>query len=185
MKRVRTAIVGAALAAVALFLVPSDGQAQVRVEGRFRLPHGDIAIGVGDPYYGRGYYGAPAYPVGSYVPYGYRVIRRPRLGYGFASPGFACRAHRVHHSHWIPVRRVRTRWVVVQQPVVVVEDGYRRYGRYEDDYYTGRRYDDRRYRHEPVYGEDPYYDFNREYWDRSYGPGPRQHVHTDSCGHGY
>jgi hypothetical protein len=183
-KKLRIAVAGAALAAASLFLVPADSQAQVRVEGRFRLPHGDIAIGVGDPYYGGGYYyGSPAYPVGSYVPYGYRVIERPRFGYGFASPAFACRAHRVYHSHWVPVRRVRSRWVVVERPVVVVERRYER--RYEDDYYTGRRYDDRRYRREPVYGEDPYYDFNREYWDRSYGPGPRQHVHSDSCGHDY
>ncbi|MEO8347342.1 MAG: hypothetical protein ABI610_00400 [Acidobacteriota bacterium] len=172
----------------------------MRVEGRFRLPHGDVAVSVGDryddPYYGGGHYGYSRYPVGSYVPYGYRVIQRPRLGYGFASPAFACRAHRVHHSHWVPVRRVRTRWVVVQQPVLAVEEGYgRRYDRgydrgydrrYDDRYPTGRRYrDDRPYRDEPVYGEDPYYDFNREYWDRSYGPGARQHVHSDSCGHHY
>lgn len=184
-KTFRVAIVGAALAAVSLFLVPSEGQAQVRVEGRFRLPHGDIAIGVGDPYYGRGhygaYYGAPAYPVGSYVPYGYRVIRRDRLGYGFASPAFACRSHRVHHSHWVPVRRVRSRWVVVQQPVLVVEEGYGR--RYDDRYRDGRRYRDRRYRDEAYYGDDPYYDFNREYWDRSWGPGARRHVHSESCDH--
>lgn len=173
-KTIRNATVGAAMAATALFLVPAQGQAQVRVEGRFRLPHGDVAVSVGDryrdPYYD-GYYGYSRYPVGSYVPYGYRVIQRPRYGYGFASPAFACRAHRVYHSHWVPVRRVRSRWVVVERPVVVVERRYER--RYEDDYYTGRNYDDR-YRREPVYGEDPYYDFNREYWDRSYGPGPRQ-----------
>jgi hypothetical protein len=187
-KTLRIAVMGAALAAVSLFLVPSEGEAQVRVEGRFRLPHGDIAIGVGDPYYGRDpyrgvYYGAPAYPVGSYVPYGYRVIRRDRLGYGFASPAFACRSHRAHHSHWVPVRRARSRWVVVSEPVLVVERGYDR--RNDDRYRDGRRYSDRRYRNEPVYGEDPYYDFNREYWDRSYGPGSRQHVHSDSCGHDY
>ena len=186
-KGIQNATVGAAMAAMSLFLVASEGQAQVRVEGRFRLPHGDIAVSVGDryrdPYYGDAYYGSPRYPVGSYVPYGYRVIQRPRFGYGFASPAFACRVHRIHHSHWVPVRRVRSRWVVVERPVVVVERRYER--RYEEPYYTGSRYEDRRYRREPVYGEDPYYDFNREYWDRSYGPGPRQHVHTDSCGHAY
>ena len=191
---IRNATVGAAMAAAALFLVPSAGEAQVRVEGRFRLPHGDVAVSVGDRYhdrhYGRGYYGHSRYPVGSYVPYGYRVIQRPRLGYGFASPAFACRSHRAHHSHWVPVRRVRTRWVVVQQPILVVQDGYGRgYDRY-DRYPTGRRSrddrryrDDRVYRNDPVYGEDPYYDFNREYWDRSYGPGGRRHVHTESCDH--
>jgi hypothetical protein len=73
---------------------------------------------------------------------------------------------------------------VVQQPVVVVERGYDR--RYDGRYATGRRYrDDRRYRGDHVYGEDPYYDFNREYWDRSYGPNQGGHVHTDSCGHDY
>jgi hypothetical protein len=183
-KTIRNATIGAAMAATSLFLVPSAGQAQVRFEGRFRLPHGDVAVSVGDRYgRDRYYYGHSRYPVGSYVPYGYRVIERPRLGYGFASPAFACRAHRVHHSHWVPVRRARSRWIVVEQPVLVVERRYER--RYDDRYYTGRRYDDRRYRNEPVYGEDPYYDFNREYWDRSYGPGARQHVHSDSCGHRY
>ena len=189
-KTFRNATVGAALAAVSMFLVPSAGQAQVRVEGRFRLPHGDISIGVGEPYYGRdpyygGYYGSPAYPVGSYVPYGYRVIQHDRLGYGFASPAFACRAHRVHHSHWVPVQRVRSRWVVVQQPVLVVERGYER--GYDDPYYTGRRYDDRRYRDgrrsrddrryrdDRAYSNDPYYNFNREYWDRSYRPYEGRH----------
>ncbi len=206
MKRAfRIATLGAALGAVSMFLVPSVGQAQVRVEGRFRLPHGDISVGVGDPYYGRdpnyggGYYGSPAYPVGSHVPYGYRVIERPRYGYGFSSPAFACRAHRAHHSHWVPVHRVRSRWVVVEEPVVVVDRRYER--RYDDRYSTGRRYrDDRRYRNDRryrddrsyrddryrddhVYGEDPYYDFNREYWDRSYGPGAGRHAHSDSCGH--
>ena len=175
-KKIRNATIGTAMAATSVFLVPSAGQAQVRVEGRFRLPHGDVAVSVGDryrdPYSGGGYYGHSRYPVGSYVPYGYRVIQRPRLGYGFGSPAFACRVHRAHHSHWVPVRRVRTRWVVVERPVVVVERRYER--RYDDPYYTGRRYDDRRYRDDyldrdaPVHGEDPYYDFNREYWDPSW-----------------
>jgi hypothetical protein len=155
-KTIRTAAVSAAFAGALLFLTPAPGKAQVRVEGRFRLPHGSISVGVGDPYYRRGYsggyyrhsggyYGSPAYPVGSYVPYGYRVIRRPRFGYGFYSPSFACRAHRVYHSHWIPVRSYGRRYIVVERPVVVVD----------------RRYDD-------GYRGDPYYDFNREYWDRNY-----------------
>ncbi|HEY6065966.1 MAG TPA: hypothetical protein VIY96_07395 [Thermoanaerobaculia bacterium] len=148
----QTMIATAALAA-AVFLAPSTAQAQVRFEGRFRLPHGNIAVGVGDPYY-RSYF-----PVGSYVPYGYRVIRRPRYGYGF-----------YHRSYWVPVRRYRTRWVVVEQPVYVeryvrrpycgdCRDGYAR-----DRYGYRDRYIDQGYR------GDPYYDFNREYWDRSYHP---------------
>jgi hypothetical protein len=141
MKRaIQTAMVAAAVAAAVAFLAPSTAQAQVRFEGRFRLPHGEIAVGVGDPY-APVYYGSPHYPVGSYVPYGYRVIRRSRLGHGFYSPSFACRSHRVYHSHWVPVRWHRSRWVVVDRPVVV--------GRY-------------------VQRGDPYYDFNRQYWDRSY-----------------
>jgi hypothetical protein len=154
-KTIRTAVVSAAVAGALLFVAPAPGEAQVRVQGRFRLPHGSISIGVGDPYYrGRysgGYYGSPAYPIGSYVPSGYRVIRRPRLGYGFYSPAFACRAHRVYHSHWIPVRSYGRRYIVVERPVVVVD----------------RRYDDR-YRDDRYYRDDPYYDFNREYWDRDY-----------------
>ncbi|HEV8608741.1 MAG TPA: hypothetical protein VGS98_01545 [Thermoanaerobaculia bacterium] len=181
MKRaIRVTMIATAIAAVVGFLTPSAAQAQVRFEGRFRLPHGDIAVGVGDP----GYYGSP-YPVGSYVPYGYRVIRRPRYGYGFYSPSFACRSHRVYHSHWVPVRRYRTRWVVVAQPVLVERYARRPYfdGGYRDGY-DGYRDG---YRDQGYQG-DPYYDFNREYWDRGYHPydnpnyGPR-HVHTDSCRH--
>jgi hypothetical protein len=127
-RAIRLTMVATAVLSVAVFLMPSAAQAQVRFEGRFRLPHGNIAIGVGDPYY---------FPVGSYVPYGYRVIRVPRYGYGF-----------YHRSYWIPVRRYRTRWVVIARPVLVERPYY--------DGYRGR------------YRADPYYDFNREYWDRSY-----------------
>lgn len=152
-RAIRIAVVSVAVVGALLFLAPAPAWAQVRVEGRFRLPHGSISVGVGDPYYRGGNYGSPAYPVGSYVPYGYRVIRQPRLGYGFYSPAFACRVHRVYHSHWIPVRSYGRRYVVAERPVVVVE----------------RRYDDR-YRDDRYYRDDPYYNFNREYWDRSYHP---------------
>jgi hypothetical protein len=171
MKRaIRIAMVPAAVAAVIVFSTPSAAQAQVRFEGRFRLPHGDIAIGVGDPYV---HYGAPAYPIGSYVPYGYRVIEDPRLGYGFYSPGFACGVHRVYHRHWIPVRRYATRWVVCERPYF---GGYYRRGydgrRCDYPSYDDRRYGDRRYSSydDGAYRGDPYYDFNRLYWDRSYRP---------------
>jgi hypothetical protein len=53
------------------------------------------------------------------------------------------------------VRRHRTRWVVVERPVVV-------------ERYVQRPYRDRYL--EQGYRGDPYYDFNREYWDRSYHP---------------
>ena len=156
MKRsIRNAVAGSALLGALLLGSPAPADAQVRVEGRFRLPHGDIAIGVGDPYYRRGYprvyYGSPAYPVGSYVPYGYRVISRPRLGYGFYSPAYFCRVHGVRHSHWVPVRSYGRRYIVVERPIVVV-----------DRRYDGRVYED------GAYQGDPYYDFNRQYWDRSY-----------------
>jgi hypothetical protein len=174
---------GAALAAVVVSLAPAPAQGQVRVEGRFRLPHGEIAVGVGDPYYGRrhggGHYGYHRYPVGSYVPYGYRVQHRARLGYGFYSPAFACRAHRVRHAHWVPVRRYRTRYIVVERPVVVeryVERrSYRDRDYYEDGYSRDGYYED-------GYGRDPYYDFNRELGDPGYRR-PARHVHTDRCRH--
>lgn len=152
-KVIRNAVASAAVAGALLFLAPAPSEAQVRVEGRFRLPHGDIAIGVGDPYYRRGYpgryhggyYGYSRYPVGSYVPYGYRVIRRPRLGYGFYSPVFVCRAHGLRHSHWVPVRSYGRRYIVVERPVVVVDRGY----------------DDRYYRDDRYYGDDRYYPDDR------------------------
>jgi hypothetical protein len=152
-KAVRLSLVSVALAGVLLVLAP-PAQAQVRVEGRFRLPHGSISVGVGDPY-SYGIYGSPAFPIGSYVPYGYRVIRQPRLGYGF-----------YHRSRWIPVRPYGRRYIVIERPIVVVDRGY-------DDRYRGDGY----YRNnrppcqpDGAYCGDPYYDFNREYWDRSYHP---------------
>jgi hypothetical protein len=181
MKRaIRNASLLAAFAGAAVLSTPSAAQGQVRVEGRFRLPHGDVAVSVGEPYYapyapyyGGGYYhdvyyGAPAYPIGSYVPYGYRVIAAPRLGYGFYSPAFACGLHHVHHRHWIPVRRYSSRWVVMERPYFAGRTYYR--GGYDGRRYTNR-YDERRYsRRDPAYSGDPYYDFNRELWDRSYHP---------------
>ena len=133
-KTIRKAVLGVAVAGALLFLAPSPGEAQVRVQGRFRLPHGRISIGIEDPYYRGGYYGgyygSPAYPVGSYVPYGYRVIRRPRLGYGF-----------YYRSRWIPVRPYGRRYIVVERPVVVVDpryDGDRSYHPYDDPNYGPR-----------------------------------------------
>ena len=163
-RAIRIAVVSVAVVGALLFLAPAPAWAQVRVEGRFRLPHGSISVGVGDPYYRGGHYGSPAYPVGSYVPYGYRVIRQPRLGYGFYSPAFACRVHRVYHSHWIPVRSYGRRYVVIERPVYTGDRYGGPYGR--RDYGRGDyRYDRRDYR-----SNDPYYNFNREYWDRSYHP---------------
>ena len=149
-KAIRLSVMSAALAGVLLVLAP-PAQAQVRVEGRFRLPHGSISVGVGDPYY----YGSPVFPIGSYVPYGYRVFRQPRLGYGF-----------YYRSRWIPVRPYGRRYIVIERPIVVVDRGYD--GPYPGDgYYRNNRPP---CQPDGAYCGDPYYDFNREYWDRSYHP---------------
>jgi hypothetical protein len=76
------------------------------------------------------------------------------------------------------VRRYATRWVVIERPVFGSRYSGRRYDRrysdrrHDDRRYDDRRYDDRRYRRQSngAYSGDPYYDFNREYWDRSYHP---------------
>ena len=140
-KTIRVAFGGAVLAAALAFFVPSSAQAQVSFYGRFPLPHGSLSVGVGDPYYG--YYGYGGFPVGSYVPYGNRVIYRPRLGYGFDSPVFACRTHRLYHSHWIPVRRYGPRYIVVGRP-------------YYGGYYSHGYYDRPFYGYRPWYGPYPY-----------------------------
>ena len=143
-KTIRIVVGGAALAAAVAFFVPSTAQAQLRFYGRFPVPHGSFSIGVGDPYYrGYGYYGYGAFPVGSYVPYGYRVIYEPTLGYGFYSPAFYCGPHRVYHSHWVPVRRYGPRYIVVRRPF---------YGGYYGDGYSRRPF----YGHRPGYGPYPY-----------------------------
>jgi hypothetical protein len=93
-------------------------------------PHGAFSIGVGHP----------RYAVGSYVPYGYTVIERPHYGHGFWSPAFHCRAHHVRHTHWVPVKRYHSRWVVVDRPVYAAPYahplerawGHKRYDRYDD-----------------------------------------------------
>jgi hypothetical protein len=137
---IRIVVGSAALAAALAFFVPSTAQAQVRFYGRFPLPHGSISVGVGDPYYrGYGYYGYRAFPVGSYVPYGYRVIYEPTLGYGFYSPAFYCGLHGVYHSHWVPVRSYGARYIVVERPFIGGYSG--RYDRpYSGDRYYGRDY---------------------------------------------
>ncbi len=157
-KALRNGVVGAVLAGSLLFLAPAPGEAQVQVRGRIPLPHGSISFSVGDSY------GYSRYPVGSYVPYGYRVVRRARLGYGFYSPVFFCRTHGVRHPHWVPVRSHGRRYVVVERPDVVVER------RVNDRYNDGRYGVDPRCQEDGAYCGDPYYDFNREFWDRNYHP---------------
>ena len=113
----------------------STANAQVRIGGAFRLPHGAISFSVGDPYF----------PVGSYVPYGYEVYDDPYYGYGFA-----------YEDRWIPCEPRGSRWVVMERPTDHGRRDYRydRYGRYDryqserwarryrrDDRSSDRRYD--------------------------------------------
>jgi hypothetical protein len=75
--------------------------------GTFPLPHGQISIGIGDPYF----------HVGAYVPVGYQVYARSGYGYGFA-----------YNNHWVPVRRYGSAWRVCGSPYF--DDVY-----YTDVYY--------------------------------------------------
>jgi hypothetical protein len=123
-KGFRIALASAALATgLAVVAVPS-AQAQVSFRGNVPLPHGRLSINLGDP----------LFPVGSYVPYGYRVYSRPSYGYGFQ-----------YRSRWIPVRQFSGRWIVCDPPNVYGDayaDGYDGYG--DDGYYdNGPAYYDR------------------------------------------
>jgi hypothetical protein len=104
-KSLRT--LGALALGAVLLATPQDAGAQTSFQGTFVGPHGAFSIG----------FGHPRYAVGSYAPYGYTVVERPRYGYGFWSPVFVCSAHHVRHAHWVPVKRYRSRWVVVDRPV--------------------------------------------------------------------
>jgi hypothetical protein len=75
--------------------------------GTFPLPHGQISIGIGDPYF----------HVGAYVPVGYQIYARSGYGYGFA-----------YNNHWVPVRRYGGAWRVCGSPYF--DDVY-----YSDVYY--------------------------------------------------
>jgi hypothetical protein len=73
----------------------TDAGVSVGFSGTFPLPHGQISIGVGDPYF----------HVGAYVPVGYQVYARSGYGYGFA-----------YNDHWIPVRPYGGAWRVCGSP---------------------------------------------------------------------
>lgn len=183
--RIGLGIVGV-MAVLAVVQVPT-AQADGGFSGTFRGPHGQFSIHVG----------SPSYPAGSWAPYGHRVYRRPSYGYGFDSPAFDCRPHRTRHAHWVPVRRHHSRWLVVEQPVVVVERpyyepeayGYGDRGYYEnrgsdDRYYDERRYDDRRYddrRYDERYRDDRgWRGGDRRY---SYKEKRKSHRHSHYCDH--
>jgi hypothetical protein len=85
----------------------TDAGVSVGFSGTFPLPHGQISIGIGDPYF----------HVGAYVPVGYQVYARSGYGYGFA-----------YNNRWIPVRRYGAGWQVCGSPYF--DDAY-----YNDVYY--------------------------------------------------
>ncbi|MDQ2969515.1 MAG: hypothetical protein M3R62_08120 [Acidobacteriota bacterium] len=139
-KGFRIALATAAVAAGLAFAGASPAQAQVRFRGSFPLPHGQISIGFGDPYF----------PVGSYAPSYCPVYAHPRYGYGFT-----------YQSRFIPVRQYRSRWVVVERPVVVervyTDDDYD--GDFDDGYSRRDSYSDRddwRYSRDDRYRDSAY-----------------------------
>ncbi|HLN92681.1 MAG TPA: hypothetical protein VK389_02380, partial [Thermoanaerobaculia bacterium] len=69
-KFTRIALGSAVLAGGLAIAGASSANAQVRVRGSFPLPHGRLSINIG----------APAFPVGGYVPYGYNVYEDPEYG---------------------------------------------------------------------------------------------------------
>ena len=119
MRKISKWILAAVAAGALLLSVPSSANAQVAFQGTFGGPHGRFSIGVG----------APAFPVGAYVPYPYvrHVYLRPDFGYGF-----------YYGDRWIPVERYGTRYVVIERPVVYGY-GHRSYRR---DFRHDRRWDD-------------------------------------------
>ncbi|HEV8232129.1 MAG TPA: hypothetical protein VGQ75_07265 [Thermoanaerobaculia bacterium] len=102
--------------------------AQVRVGGTVRLPHGDISFSIGD-----------RFPIGGYVPYGYDVSEDVDYGYGFE-----------YEDQWIRCEPRGSRWIIVAEPVFY---GHRDYG-YRD--YGYRDYGYRDYRYSRPYRNDRY-----------------------------
>jgi hypothetical protein len=157
-RAVRTCFFAATIAAGSAYFAAEPARADVSFQGTFAGPHGFFSIGVG----------SPRFPVGSHVPRGHRVFHRARYGYGFWSPAFVCSTHHARHAHWIPVRRHRARWIVVD-----TYDGhgygygYGRYNRRSDHRY--RSYEPYEYgRYERRYGFD-----DRGYYDGHYRDGYR------------
>lgn len=95
-RRIRIALVTAAMAGGIALAGASPASAQVRFRGSFPVPHGRISVGIGAPFFG----------VGAVVPYGYTVIDDPAYGYGF-----------YYQSRWVPVERYGSSWIVCDRPV--------------------------------------------------------------------
>jgi hypothetical protein len=139
---------GVLVAGLAVAGAPS-ANAQVRVGGSFRLPHGHVSFSIGD-----------RFPVGGYVPYGYDVYQDARYGYGFP-----------YEEQWIPCEPRGSRWVIVGAPVHYGQrDRYYRDGRYGNDLRyrrDDRRFDrDRRWRRDDRRRDDRWHRGDRRSRDR-------------------
>ena len=153
MKNVLRHVVTSA-ALVAGLAVTGAARADVGVSfsGTFPLPHGQISIGVGDPYF----------HVGAVVPVGYQVYARSGYGYGFA-----------YNNHWVPVRPNGGVWLVSARPYfndvyydTVYYDPYygAGYGGYYGGYYVhpSHRYAQRAAYHRS-YANHNYSPYHRRY----------------------
>jgi hypothetical protein len=147
----RHVITSAALVAGLAVSGGSRAQAGVSFSGTFPLPHGQISIGIGDPYF----------QVGAYVPAGFQIYARTGYGYGFA-----------YNNNWIPVRPYGDAWQVCGRPYfddvyypVVYYDAYYGggYGGYYGGYYArpSHRYANRGY-------------YPRNDWHHDYAPYDRR-----------
>jgi hypothetical protein len=145
---VRYVVTTAALIAGLALMGSSRADAQVGFTGTFPLPHGQISIGIGDPYF----------HVGAFVPVGYQIYARSGYGYGFA-----------YNDRWIPVRPSGGRWLVCGHPYF--DDAYYNGVYYDPSYgaghggYYGAYYV--RPSHRYVYHRASY---PRADWHRSYAP---------------
>ena len=110
----RYVVISAALLAGLAVTGGSRADAGVSFSGTFPLPHGQISIGIGDPYF----------HVGAFVPVGYRIYARSGYGYGFA-----------YNNRWIPVRRYGDVWQVCGSPYF--DDVYYNDVRYAPNYGAG------------------------------------------------
>ena len=103
----RHVVMSAALFAGLAVTGGSRADAGVTFSGTIPLPHGQISIGIGDPYL----------HVGASVPVGHQVYARSGYGYGFA-----------YNNRWVPVRPYGGVWRVCGSPYF--DDVY-----YSDVYY--------------------------------------------------
>ena len=110
----RYAVMSAALLAGAAVTGGSSAQAGISFSGTFPLPHGQISIGIGDPYF----------HVGAFVPVGHPIYARSGYGYGFA-----------YNNRWIPVRPYGDAWQVCGSPYF--DDVYYQGVHYDANYGVG------------------------------------------------